>query len=272
MKRPSILAFLKKWGIRNQTGSRGLCCCFCSWQSVTPNVPRAPEILFKPELIGRDHCGIHESLFKSILSSDIDLRCSLLQNIILSGNGSFLCTVVAAAQVYAGPAVMGGRVFTPFFISLLLLHFIWSQFLKGGNTLLSGFPERLQAEIQGLLPPDMRECVHVISPVDRDFSVWSGGAMLANLQSFNSAWISLEEYEEHGPHIVHRKCFWSRTFELRGGRKTFQVISVPPPHPAFSHSCHLRVFLFCQNWEHCTVNSPWRENLSLPSCHINVCG
>ncbi|TWW68265.1 Actin-57B Precursor [Takifugu flavidus] len=132
-------------------------------QIVTVNTERfrAPEILFKPELIGRDHCGIHESLFKSILSSDIDLRRSLLQNIVLSG----------------------------------------------GNTLLSGFPERLQAEIQGLLPPDTGECVHVISPVDRDFSVWSGGAMLANLQSFNLAWISLEEYEEHGPHIVHRKCF-----------------------------------------------------------------
>lgn len=79
-------------------------------RSVTPNAPRAPEILFKPELIGRDHYGIHESLFKSILSSDIDLRRSLLQNIVLSGNGSFLCAVVTAAQVYAGPAVMGGRV------------------------------------------------------------------------------------------------------------------------------------------------------------------
>lgn len=78
-------------------------------RSVTPNAPRAPEILFKPELIGRDHCGIHESLFKSILGSDIDLRRSLLQNIVLSGNGSFLCTVVTAAQVYTGPAVMGGR-------------------------------------------------------------------------------------------------------------------------------------------------------------------
>lgn len=82
---------------------------FLTW-SVTPNAPRAPEILFKPELIGRDHCGIHESLFKSILGSDIDLRRSLLQNIVLSGNGSFLCAVVTAVHVYAGPTVMGGRV------------------------------------------------------------------------------------------------------------------------------------------------------------------
>lgn len=52
--------------------------------------PRAPEILFKPELIGRDHYGMHESLFKSILSSDIDLRRSFLGNIVLSGNSCFL--------------------------------------------------------------------------------------------------------------------------------------------------------------------------------------
>ncbi|KAA8583410.1 hypothetical protein FQN60_015956, partial [Etheostoma spectabile] len=85
---------------------------------------RAPEILFKPELIGRDHYGMHES--------------------------------------------------------------------------------RLQAEIKGLLPTAMGESVRVTSPKDRDFSVWRGGAVLAQLPTFSSAWISLEEYEEHGPQIVFR--------------------------------------------------------------------
>ncbi|XP_042358846.1 actin-100 [Plectropomus leopardus] len=122
---------------------------------------RAPEILFKPELIGRDHYGMHESVFKSILSSDIDLRRCFLGNIVLSG----------------------------------------------GNTLLAGLPERLQAEIKELAPTDMEECVCVTSPKDRDFSVWSGGAVLASLPTFAHAWISLEEYEEHGPQIVFRKCF-----------------------------------------------------------------
>ncbi|XP_029589824.1 uncharacterized protein LOC115174932 isoform X1 [Salmo trutta] len=122
---------------------------------------RAPEILFKPELIGRDHYGMHESIFKSILSSDIDLRRSFLGNIVLSG----------------------------------------------GNTLLAGLPERLQSEIRTMVPTDLRECVRVTSPKDRDFSVWSGGAVLANLSSFASAWISQEEYEEYGPQIVFRKCF-----------------------------------------------------------------
>lgn len=122
---------------------------------------RAPEILFKPELIGHDHYGMHESIFKSVLSSDIDLRRSFLGNIVLSG----------------------------------------------GNTLLAGLPERLQKEIRVMVPTDFGECVRVTSPKDRDFSVWSGGAVLANLSSFASAWISQEEYEEFGPQIVFRKCF-----------------------------------------------------------------
>ncbi|XP_041831227.1 uncharacterized protein LOC121633367 isoform X1 [Melanotaenia boesemani] len=122
---------------------------------------RAPEILFQPQLIGRDHYGMHKSVFKSILSSDVDLRRCFLENIVLSG----------------------------------------------GNTLLPGLPERLQAEIKSLVPADMGVNVRVTSPKDRDFLVWSGGAVLANLPTFSSAWISHEEYEEYGPQIVFRKCF-----------------------------------------------------------------
>ncbi len=46
---------------------------------------RAPEILFRPELIGRDHYGMHESVFRSVLQSDIDLRRSFVGNVLLSG-------------------------------------------------------------------------------------------------------------------------------------------------------------------------------------------
>lgn len=97
--------------------------------------------------------------------------------------------------------------------TLYALFYIWSLkklFLcEGGNTLLVGLPERLQAEIRGMVPADMRESVHVTSPKDRDFSVWSGGAVLASLPTFSTAWISQEEYEEFGPQIVFRKCFWA---------------------------------------------------------------
>eukprot|EP00804_Cyclotella_cryptica_P020060 CCRYP_014853-RA/>CCRYP_014853-RA protein AED:0.29 eAED:0.29 QI:0/0/0/1/0/0/2/0/184 len=39
------------------------------------------------------------------------------------------------------------------------------------------------------------------------YSVWIGGSILASLSTFQSMWISKEEYDESGPSIVHRKCF-----------------------------------------------------------------
>lgn len=93
--------------------------------------------------------------------------------------------------------MLHGLIFCDFFLSLP----------EGGNTLLAGLPERLQAEVKGLVPSDMWESVCVTSPKDRDFSVWRGGAVLASLPTFSSAWISQEEYDEYGPQIVYRKCF-----------------------------------------------------------------
>ncbi|XP_043075301.1 uncharacterized protein si:ch211-241j12.3 isoform X1 [Puntigrus tetrazona] len=72
---------------------------------------RAPEILFRPELIGRDHYGMHESLFRSVLQSDIDLRRSFLGNILLSGGNTLLPGLPARLQQEmsalcpAGPSV-----------------------------------------------------------------------------------------------------------------------------------------------------------------------
>lgn len=82
-----------------------------------------------------------------------------------------------------------------------------SSVSEGGNTLLAGLPERLQREISALAPAGLGEKVKVTSPPGRDFSVWRGGAVLANMPSFCSAWISQDEYEEFGPQIVFRKCF-----------------------------------------------------------------
>ncbi|XP_078398564.1 actin, aortic smooth muscle isoform X4 [Cetorhinus maximus] len=122
---------------------------------------RAPEILFRPEVIGRDHYGIHESLLRAIILCDVDLRQTFAANIILSG----------------------------------------------GNTMLTGLSARVQKEISSMLPLDLSKYVHVTSPANRDFTVWSGGAALANSSAIECAWINREEYYEFGPKIVHRKCF-----------------------------------------------------------------
>ncbi|KAK2706529.1 beta-centractin-like [Artemia franciscana] len=49
---------------------------------------RAPEVLFRPDLIGDESEGIHECLVYSIQKSDMDLRKVLFQNIVLSGGST----------------------------------------------------------------------------------------------------------------------------------------------------------------------------------------
>uniref|UniRef100_T1ISG9 Beta-centractin n=1 Tax=Strigamia maritima TaxID=126957 RepID=T1ISG9_STRMM len=49
---------------------------------------RAPEVLFRPDLIGQEFEGLHEVLVYSIQKSDMDLRKVLFQNIVLSGGST----------------------------------------------------------------------------------------------------------------------------------------------------------------------------------------
>jgi centractin len=49
---------------------------------------RAPEILFRPDLIGCEFEGVHEVLVTSIQKSDLDLRKVFYQNIVLSGGST----------------------------------------------------------------------------------------------------------------------------------------------------------------------------------------
>lgn len=49
---------------------------------------KAPEILFRPDLIGSESEGIHEVLVNSIAKSDLELRKVFLENIVLSGGST----------------------------------------------------------------------------------------------------------------------------------------------------------------------------------------
>lgn len=49
---------------------------------------RAPEVLFRPDLIGEEFEGLHEVLVFSIQKSDLDLRKMLFQNVVLSGGST----------------------------------------------------------------------------------------------------------------------------------------------------------------------------------------
>uniref|UniRef100_A0AC34FZS7 Actin n=1 Tax=Panagrolaimus sp. ES5 TaxID=591445 RepID=A0AC34FZS7_9BILA len=49
---------------------------------------RAPEVLFRPELIGAEYDGIPQCIANSIAACDIDLRKTLYSNIVLSGGST----------------------------------------------------------------------------------------------------------------------------------------------------------------------------------------
>jgi len=46
---------------------------------------RCPEVLFKPNFIGREFAGIHQTTYDSIMKCDVDIRKDLYGNIVLSG-------------------------------------------------------------------------------------------------------------------------------------------------------------------------------------------
>lgn len=77
--------------------------------------------------------------------------------------------------------------------------------MSGGTTMYPGIPDRLKKEVKTMAPAKIN--VEVNAPDERKFSVWIGGSILCNLGSFQSMWITKEEYEEFGEGIVHKKCF-----------------------------------------------------------------
>mmetsp|Transcript_987 Transcript_987/g.1179 ORF Transcript_987/g.1179 Transcript_987/m.1179 type:complete len:377 (-) Transcript_987:78-1208(-) len=76
--------------------------------------------------------------------------------------------------------------------------------LSGGTTLYEGLPDRLEKEVDAMCPQS--NMVKIIASQDRYYSVWIGGSTLSSLATFESQWITKEEYEENGAEIVHRKC------------------------------------------------------------------
>ena len=77
--------------------------------------------------------------------------------------------------------------------------------LSSGSTMLPGFADRMQKEMTALSPDNIK--INMITPPERKYSTWIGGSVLASLPTFQSLWVSKEEYDESGAFIVHKKCF-----------------------------------------------------------------
>jgi len=57
---------------------------------IGPERFKCPELLFRPDLLGKEADGIHTMTFKSILSCEVDLRRDLYSNVVLSGGTTML--------------------------------------------------------------------------------------------------------------------------------------------------------------------------------------
>lgn len=82
-----------------------------------------------------------------------------------------------------------------------------SILLAGGSSSMQQLKERLEKELMEEAPQTAR--VKVLASgnaIERRFSVWIGGSILASLGSFQQMWFSKAEYEEHGVSYIHRKC------------------------------------------------------------------
>lgn len=59
---------------------------------------RAPEILFRPNLVGQEFRGLHQTSYASIMRCDMDIRRELFENIVLSGGSTMFVNLPERLQ------------------------------------------------------------------------------------------------------------------------------------------------------------------------------
>lgn len=88
---------------------------------------------------------------------------------------------------------------------------LWANiFTSGGLSNLSGFRAELEKFARVRAPENYRATARVHPPMHRITSgqntVWTGGSILASLDTFPEFSISLEDWREEGVNILQRKC------------------------------------------------------------------
>lgn len=80
--------------------------------------------------------------------------------------------------------------------------------LAGGSTLFPGFVQRMNLELEAQCQSNGLQSLQpcLVAPPGRATAVWTGGSMMASLQSFECRWMTRAMYQECGPSLV-RKVF-----------------------------------------------------------------
>ncbi len=81
----------------------------------------------------------------------------------------------------------------------LLLNIV----LCGGGSVMPGLTERVHWEVSQMVPSSFKVRITQMSSIEKKFSTWIGGSILASLGSFQQLWVSKREYDEKGAsHMV----------------------------------------------------------------------
>jgi actin-related protein 2 len=133
---------------------------------------KAPECLFRPDLLGKEVPGIAEQVFSAIQAADIDLREEFYRHIVLSGGTSMLAGFPSRLE----------KDVTDIFVQ---------RTLKGDRKLLK--KSRVKIKIE--------------DPPRRKNIVFMGGSVLANLMKDVSEefWFKKTDWDEMGPSMLNRK-------------------------------------------------------------------
>jgi actin, other eukaryote len=150
-----------------------------------------------------------EEMTKASNSSEVDMLYELPDgNTITLGNERFRCPEVLFEPTLIGQESEGihKKTFdTIMKCDLDIRRDLFSNIvLSGGTTMYKGIDTRMTKELTALAPQAMK--IKVVAPSERKYSVWIGGSILASLHTFETMWITKDEYEDSGPGIVHRKC------------------------------------------------------------------
>ncbi|KAL4169455.1 hypothetical protein KRP22_010375 [Phytophthora ramorum] len=74
--------------------------------------------------------------------------------------------------------------------------------LCGGGSLTPGITERLHTELTKMVPSTFKIRFTTVTKIERQFSVFIGGSILASLGSFQQLWVSKREFDEVGAHAL----------------------------------------------------------------------
>lgn len=75
----------------------------------------------------------------------------------------------------------------------------------GGGSFITGLVDRLNAELSGKFPGQRLRIHAPGNAIERRYSPWLGGSILASLGTFHQLWVAKSEWDEYGAQILRQR-------------------------------------------------------------------